>query len=154
MKKMILHDDIIKWKYFPRYWPFVTKASDAACARINGWVNNGEAGDLRRHRAHYDVIVMNYVKFIRWHCGCWSPNKLTCLNMLTLIWLAAVSWNEFLGSYNWSNIIVKETAIDLEYWFKSQQIWEIQLQMLVIVLSSSDLCTYGRDLRTGIILCP
>ena len=23
-----------------------------------GWVNNGEAGDLRRHRAHYDVIVM------------------------------------------------------------------------------------------------
>ena len=22
------------------------------------WVNNREAGDLRRHRAHYDVIVM------------------------------------------------------------------------------------------------
>ena len=28
------------------------------CARINCWVNNREAGDLRRHRAHYDVIVM------------------------------------------------------------------------------------------------
>ena len=28
------------------------------CARINGWVNNGEAGDLRRYRAHYDVTVM------------------------------------------------------------------------------------------------
>ena len=28
------------------------------CAWINGWVNNREAGDLRRHRAHYDVIVM------------------------------------------------------------------------------------------------
>ena len=26
---------------------------------IYGWVNNGEAGDLRRHRAHYHVIVMN-----------------------------------------------------------------------------------------------
>ena len=24
----------------------------------NGWVYNGEAGDLGRHRAHYDVIVM------------------------------------------------------------------------------------------------
>ena len=24
----------------------------------NGWVNNREAGDLRRHRAHYDVIQM------------------------------------------------------------------------------------------------
>ena len=27
-------------------------------AWINAWVNNREAGDLRRHRAHYDVIVM------------------------------------------------------------------------------------------------
>ena len=25
---------------------------------INGWVNNHEAGDLRHHRAHYDVILM------------------------------------------------------------------------------------------------
>ena len=25
---------------------------------INGWVNNGEAGDLRRDRANYDAIVM------------------------------------------------------------------------------------------------
>ena len=24
------------------------------------WVNNGEAGDLRRYRAHYDVTVMHY----------------------------------------------------------------------------------------------
>ena len=29
------------------------------CVLINGWVNNREAGDLRRHRAHYDVIVMS-----------------------------------------------------------------------------------------------
>ena len=28
------------------------------CAWINGWVNNREAGDLIRHRAHYDIIVM------------------------------------------------------------------------------------------------
>ena len=28
------------------------------CAWINGWVNNREAGDLRRHSAHYDVTVM------------------------------------------------------------------------------------------------
>ena len=32
------------------------------CARINGWLNNGEAGDMRLHRAHYDVIVM-YLRF-------------------------------------------------------------------------------------------
>ena len=28
------------------------------CVWINGWENNREAGDLRRYRAHYDVIVM------------------------------------------------------------------------------------------------
>ena len=28
------------------------------CAWINGWVNAGEAGNLRRHHTHYDVIVM------------------------------------------------------------------------------------------------
>ena len=27
------------------------------CAWTNGWVNNGDTGDLRRHRAHYDVSV-------------------------------------------------------------------------------------------------
>ena len=26
---------------------------------INHWVNNREAGDLRRYRTHYDVILMN-----------------------------------------------------------------------------------------------
>ena len=47
-------------------WLSFTKASDAElwfffiCAWINGWVNNREAGDLRRNRAHYDVIVMRW----------------------------------------------------------------------------------------------
>ena len=27
------------------------------CVWINGWVNNCEAGDLRRHRAHYYINV-------------------------------------------------------------------------------------------------
>ena len=30
------------------------------CAWRNAWVNNREAGDLRLHRAHYDVTVMTY----------------------------------------------------------------------------------------------
>ena len=28
------------------------------CAWINDWVNNREAGDLRRYSSHYDVSVM------------------------------------------------------------------------------------------------
>ena len=30
------------------------------CARINGWVINGEAGALRLQRPHYGVILMDY----------------------------------------------------------------------------------------------
>ena len=48
------HDDAIKWKHFPRYWPFVRGIHRG----LHRWVNNGEAGDLRRHCAHYDVTVM------------------------------------------------------------------------------------------------
>ena len=70
------HDDVIKWKHFPHYWPFVRGIHrppvnfphkgqwrgvlmlSLICVWINGWVNNGEAGDLRRYCAHYDVSVM------------------------------------------------------------------------------------------------
>ena len=71
-----LHDDVIKWKHFPRSWPFVRGIPRSPvnsphkgqwrgalmfsliCNRINGWVNNVEAGDLRHHRAHYVGTVM------------------------------------------------------------------------------------------------
>ena len=33
------------------------------CAWINDWVNNREAGYLRRHRTHYDVTVMEFCLF-------------------------------------------------------------------------------------------
>ena len=64
----ILHDDVtghLCGEFTGPRWSPRTKASDAElwcfffiCAWINGWVNNREAGDLRRHRAHYDVIIM------------------------------------------------------------------------------------------------
>ena len=77
-KKVTQHDDVIKWKHFPRHWPFVwgihrslvnspykgqwrgALMFSLICACINAPINNREAGDLRRHRAHYDVIVMKY----------------------------------------------------------------------------------------------
>ena len=70
------HDDVIQWKNFPRYWPFVqgihrspvnSSYKGQWCgalmfslisAWVNSWVSNGQAGDLRRHRAHYDVIII------------------------------------------------------------------------------------------------
>ena len=71
-----MHDDVIKWKHFPRNWPFVRGIHQSPvnsphegqwrgalmfsliCVWINDWVNNREAGDLRSYRAHYAVIVM------------------------------------------------------------------------------------------------
>ena len=37
------------------------------CVWINGWVNNREAGDLRRHRTRYDVIVMVLQAILTYH---------------------------------------------------------------------------------------
>ena len=44
---------------FPAQRP-VTRSLDISliCSWINGWVNNRDAGDLRRYRAHYDVTVV------------------------------------------------------------------------------------------------
>ena len=73
--QLTTHDDVIKWKHFPRYRPFLwgihrsrwipdpegqwrgASMFTLICARINGWVNNREAVEWRRHRCHYDVIV-------------------------------------------------------------------------------------------------
>ena len=73
------HDDVIQWRHFPRYWPFVRGIHRSPmnsphkgqwggalmfsliCVWINDWVYNGEAGDLRRYRTHYDVIVMEHL---------------------------------------------------------------------------------------------
>ena len=38
------------------------------CVWLNGWVNNREADDLRRHQALYDVTVMNSTI---WEVYCW-----------------------------------------------------------------------------------
>ena len=76
------HDDVIKWKHFPRYWPFVRGIHRSTvnsphkgqwrralmfsliCVWINGWVNNREAGDSRRYHVHYDVTVMQSHKSV------------------------------------------------------------------------------------------
>ena len=76
--KWFLHAGVIKWKRIPRYWPFVRGIRRSPvnsphkgqwrgalkfsliCVWINGCENNCEAGDLRCHRAHYNVIVMAF----------------------------------------------------------------------------------------------
>ena len=72
------HDDVIKRKHFPRYWPFVSgihrSSADSPnkdqwrgallfsliCAWTNGWANYRDDDYLRRHRAHYDGHSYNH----------------------------------------------------------------------------------------------
>ena len=72
----IHHDDVIKWKHFPRYWPFVRGIHRSPvnsphkgqrrgalmfsliCAWTNGLVNHRDASDLKPYPAHYEVTVM------------------------------------------------------------------------------------------------
>ena len=100
--KLYSNDDAIKWKHFPRYWPFVRGIHwwpvnaphkgqwrralmfSLICAWINGWVNNREAGDPGRHRAYYDVTVMGqcntYILKSMYECGIGSNLKYYCIN--------------------------------------------------------------------------
>ena len=89
-----LHDDVIKWKHFPRNWPFVREIHRSPVnfphkgqwrgalmfsliyAWMNDWVNNRDAGDLRRQHGHYDVIVM-----------CTRDPRLRISDLLTLPYL-------------------------------------------------------------------
>ena len=36
----------------------LTQIFDVFDLRLNGWVSNRDAGDLKRHRTHYDVTAM------------------------------------------------------------------------------------------------
>ena len=77
-RSFISHDDVIKSKHFPRYWAFVQGIHRSPvntiakgqwreilmlaliCARLNGWINNHQSADLKRHRGHHDVTIMHW----------------------------------------------------------------------------------------------
>ena len=76
------------WRqHLSRYWPFVrgihrlpvdsshkgqwrrALVFPLICAWTNGWANNRDADDLRRHRAHYDANVMKTTAFPLQRCA-------------------------------------------------------------------------------------
>ena len=71
-KTAAVNDEVIKRKHVPRHWPFVRGIHRSPMnsphksqwrgalmfSLICAWANNGDTGDFRRHRAHYDVIIM------------------------------------------------------------------------------------------------
>ena len=123
----VFHDDVIKWKHFPRNWQFVRGIHRSPvnsphkgqwrgalmfsliCVWINDWVNNREAGDLRRCRVHYDVIVMINVS------GTWHQNRgvsisvhrvsgWACRLNILIVWVRGHIW--FVIVISWGNILI------------------------------------------------
>ena len=57
------HDDVIKWKHLPRYWPFVLGIHRSPVNSPHKGQWRGAlmfSGDLRRHRTHYGVTVLDF----------------------------------------------------------------------------------------------
>ena len=96
-----------------RRWIHRTKATDAqlccflwSAPWINGWVNIREAGDWRRHRSHYDVIVMVYKIFWFWIKCIFLIAFLSHVTTITLaIWYLRYS-NEYFFYIGWQTISI------------------------------------------------
>ena len=113
------HNDVIKWKHFQRYWPFVrgihrhrwiprTKASDAelwcflwSAPWINGWVNIREAADLSRHCAYHDVIVVAMFPFAT----------------MGHAWTVSIPRDQWLGIESvWAFVFMRTKLLELKYY--------------------------------------
>ena len=88
MERFTTQDDVIKWKHFLRYWPFVQRIYRSPvnfphkgpwrgalmfyliCVWTNNKENNRDAGDLKRHGAHYDVTLMHLAHVF----STWTPD--------------------------------------------------------------------------------
>ena len=108
-------------KHFLRYWLFVRGIHRSPansphkghwrgalkfsliCARKSSWANHRVAGDLRRHRAHYDVTVM-------W-CTDWSGGLFFCVLTRVLFWCSFPELRRNEGCPNWNNTQVSAYTI-------------------------------------------
>ena len=139
IKEMYMyHDDVIKWKHFPRYWPFVQGIHRSPvisphkgqwhgalmisfiCTWINGSVNNRGAGDLRRHHAHCDVNVI-----ITWTISLKVCSHLQALQTIPVLISYQVNQCE-----------------DFLSIFETDEIWILQCHSLLLPYQLFALCYY------------
>ena len=144
------HDDVIKWKHFPRNWPFVRGIHRSPvnsphkgqwrgalmftliCARINVWVNTREAGDLRRYCPHYDVIVMlAIIKLLKYGTSC-RVRSTVCTVLDSHFGTNDHAWNDLLPWPITSRSFNRGLAIKLlnycrsphlQFWMNSCHMW-------------------------------
>ena len=152
---VVKHDHVIKWKHFPRYWPFVRGIHRSPVnspqqsqwrgalmfslisTGTNGWVNNRDVGDLRRHWTHCNITVMflqliwrsstrrwnPQVPMSKWVAGPWfkahwGRDEIDAISQMTSS--NAFSWmkmNEFRLGFHWSLFLRFELTI-FHHWFR------------------------------------
>ena len=139
------HDDFIKWKHFPPYWSFVRVNSphkgqwrgalmfSLIYAWINGWVNNREADGLRRHRDHYDVIIMKLLMIWKAMTLIWRQCS------VTMFWQA---WCAIEHCAMFSNWLMRNFKIS--HWPKFHAIFAW----------SSYICWYGKHIISNYAILP
>ena len=112
---VVVHDDVIKWKRFPRYWPFVRGIHRSPvnsthkgqwrgalmlpliCVWTNAWVNNRDAGDLIRYLVHYDVTVM---------CGGAMMMVAVMSIVVVMVVITLFMGNQWMWYQNWKYTVV------------------------------------------------
>ena len=109
-----------------------TEASDAGlwCLHpINGSVNNREAGDLRRHRAHHDVIVMDLqsVKLIKTSAIQWF-----CDNLNLMLW-----------GTDYDISLTDSTTMHSEKPFNKMGLFVVAALMLIEIADALDGCRFS-----------
>ena len=105
------------------------------CAWINGWVKNRQAGDLRRHCAHYDVIVM-FVAIV----GTVGSHYVN---------LQCRQWQQIWHHDNYRFLM---PIVLLNFWWKTyiyRSAWLKYMQVNVVVQNSNPMliCIVGRNLK-------
>ena len=90
------------------------------CAWIEGWISNRQSGYLRRHRAHYDIIVMTSVVkdplyVVMKHKWEWEP---ALYSHGSLLWYYYICWQQLSGER--SGEVPKGKDMGLELYHQSQ----------------------------------
>ena len=116
------------------------------CAWINDWVNNREAGDLRRHRGHYDVNIMSLTlrKKRRQSTTSWHGNAGLITDPL---------WGESIGFWD-NDILVNKSQRNLEKmhpnWWAYTYLWMNYVESIDIknvAFNKSELFSYFTPYR-------
>ena len=127
------------------------------CTWINGWVNTREAGDLRCHRAHYDIIIMQLDRHLESCCVCFShaPQSGWFCNVIYLFseWHTCLTFKWISTNLRWFQILTASesaklfinifTLLEFSVWKGTDFIMNISHHKVPVNGNTKTLINYG-----------